>query len=639
MIPITHLLLASLLLSGPSIVAAHSNIRATEAPRLALQETLPDLREPKLELVQAPTARPGRPWILAASGDGENMEVVMDLLEKGFQALVLVDLGEGQGAPLQRARIDALLTTMIAEHDLAPQGGLIAHTSAALPLVGLAADNPQRFTCMYLQDPVVDPKSWPAGLGRGKAAPDAWAECLRGWGITEEEARDSNRFPMERSIEVIEFGLPILVSTDGPDAIAPARENGLRFARRAKEGAGRVRTINRVKVSAEDSREIALQFMLQHVEGKDPYITPRAGLPGLGKALAEKRPIRMGFVGGDLTRRPGWAGFASHTIERRLQDSEVEWIGGGAPRCHVAGSALRFEHDLLVDGPLDVLFVECGLPERRAQLSDVEMRRGLEGIVRRARAANPDCDIVLMHFLDTQSLAVLRGGGTPSQAKVMEAVAEHYGLPTLSIAREMVDRMDEGELEWKQQFGDDFPRAMGHRLYARALDRFLTREQRQGFPAHVTHQTPPEPMDAQSYDNGVYVDLSELTLDDGWESLDPWLPVEGENAYPDYADVPVVEATTAGSTLSFQGKGRAVGLLVIAGPDAGQIDVRIDGGEWTRHELFVEASQTRHLPRWPVLATGLDPDVLHTVEVRVADEHHSRSRGTRCRIMAATLNR
>tara|TARA_R110002074_G_scaffold12653_10_gene46306 strand:- start:2778 stop:4697 length:1920 start_codon:yes stop_codon:yes gene_type:complete len=639
MISTAHILLASFTLAGSPFLAAIPDVPVEGGPEVAPQEALPDLREPELLISQGGEPREGNPWILVGPTNDEQGLLLQHALSEGFRILSLVDLGEGQGAPLQRARIDALLTRMIEEHDLAPRGALVAHTSAALPLVGLVADHPQRFTCMVLEDPVVDPKSWPAGMGRGPADADAWAECLRAWGITEEESRESNQFPMERSLEITEFGIPILIVTDSEGAIAPAKENGLRFARRAKDGAGRVLLIDRVTVRAGAARAQALRFLEQHGEGHDPYVTPRAGLPGLGQALAASRPVRMAFVGGDLTRRPGWAGFSSLTIERRLEGTEIEWVAGGAPRCDAAGSALRFEHDVLKGEPLDVVFVECGVPERRAELTDIEFRRGLEGLVRHARAANPHCDVVLLHFPDTQSLAEMRAGGTPSQVLVMNEVAEHYGLPTLHVAREMFDRIGEGELSWDEQFGDDFPRAMGHRLYARVLDRFLVREQRQDFAAHLPHTALPEPMDAQCYDDAIYVDLADMTTDDGWERVDPWLPVEGENAYPDYADVPVLQATRAGATLSFQGKGRAVGLLVIAGPDAGQVDVRIDGGAWTRHELFVEASQTRHLPRWPLFATGLDPDVLHTFEVRVAEEHDARSLGTRCRIMAAILNR
>jgi hypothetical protein len=77
----------------------------------------------------------------------------------------------------------------------------------------------------------------------------------------------------------------------------------------------------------------------------------------------------------------------------------------------------------------------------------------VEGIVRHARALNPEVDVVLMHFVDPGKTRTIRAGGTAEVIARHEAVAEAYGLPSLDLAREVTRRMDAGQFTW----ADDFP--------------------------------------------------------------------------------------------------------------------------------------------------------------------------------------
>ena len=66
----------------------------------------------------------------------------------------------------------------------------------------------------------------------------------------------------------------------------------------------------------------------------------------------------------------------------------------------------------------------------------------MEGIVRHARRANPDVDIVMMHFACPTKLEDYKHGKTPEVIASFDKVAEHYGVPTLDLTREVFKRIE-----------------------------------------------------------------------------------------------------------------------------------------------------------------------------------------------------
>jgi len=77
----------------------------------------------------------------------------------------------------------------------------------------------------------------------------------------------------------------------------------------------------------------------------------------------------------------------------------------------------------------------------------------------------------------------------------------------------------------------------------------------------------------------------------------------------------------------------AIGLVVVAGPDAGEVSYRIDDGAWqaldvgTRHKGI-------HLPRLHVLFDELDPSKQHTLMVKL----NPSDKPTACRIAYVAVN-
>ena len=96
-------------------------------------------------------------------------------------------------------------------------------------------------------------------------------------------------------------------------------------------------------------------------------------------------------------------------------------------------------------------------------------------------------------------------------------------------------------------------------------------------------------------------------------------------------------AEEAGDVLRFSFRGRAIGVFVAAGPDAGVLEVRIDDGVPRRVDLFTRWSGGLHLP-WAHVFEAELPDGEHSLQLRVIERSNQRSKGHAARIAFFLVN-
>lgn len=75
-----------------------------------------------------------------------------------------------------------------------------------------------------------------------------------------------------------------------------------------------------------------------------------------------------------------------------------------------------------------------------------------------------------------------------------------------------------------------------------------------------------------------------------------------------------------------------------AGPDTGIIEYRIDGGKWNKRDLFTKWSGGLHIPWLYVLDAEREQKKTHRLEVRIADEKNTKSKGHACQIVHFAVN-
>ena len=129
------------------------------------------------------------------------------------------------------------------------------------------------------------------------------------------------------------------------------------------------------------------------------------------------------------------------------------------------------EREVLDRGKIDLLFEEAAVNDLAIGRTADEQVRGMEGIVRHARTANPDMDIVMMHFACPIKVEDYNQGKTPEVIASHESVAEHYGVASLDLTLEVTERINRGEFTWKDDFKSLHPSPFGQKLYAASIAR------------------------------------------------------------------------------------------------------------------------------------------------------------------------
>jgi sialidase-1 len=263
----------------------------------------------------------------------------------------------------------------------------------------------------------------------------------------------------------------------------------------------------------------------------------------------------------------------------------------------------------------------------------------MEGIVRRARQANPDMDVVMMHFACTDKLEDYENGKTPEVIQSFDKVAEHYGVPTLDITAEVYERIKRGEFTWKDGIKGVHPSPFGQQLYADSIERLLD-EAWSGKPRPVVAHAMPEKLDPASYSEGkLFAPRIAKKLSGFAGETDYDAAAEGGKVRPGWNERPQLIGHNPGDSFELPFKGSAVAIQVIAGPKSGIIEHSVDGSDWVEQDLFVEKNSFKlHLNRIYILRDGLDPDKEHSLSVRISEKRHELSKGNNCRIVYFGLN-
>ncbi len=375
--------------------------------------------------------------------------------------------------------------------------------------------------------------------------------------------------------------------------------------------------------------------------GKDgsDYFVLRGGLDNCRMKFMREKTGRVAFLGGSITEMNGWRGLVCNELQKRFPETKFDFVNAGISSLDSTPGAFRFSRDVLAKGPVDLLFSEAAVNDYYNGRTAVEQIRGVEGIVRQARIANPAIDIILMHFADDNKMSIIRQNKTPEVIISHEKVAVYYNLPSIDLAREVTKRIDSKEFTW-EKFGGLHPAPFGHDLYAKTIARMFDAAWAKPLAENAlvkSYPLPPNPLDKKSYFRGKLVDIKIAKLGDGWKIDPAWKPADKADTRPGFVDVPMLIAVEPGATLNFKFNGTAVGIFVAAGPDTGTVKYRIDGGKANTRDLFNEWSDRLHLPVAQVLAAELRPG-SHELELRVAPAANAKSKGHAVRIAYFLVN-
>ena len=185
---------------------------------------------------------PGNPWVWRAEFFGAFDTVDRELIAKGWH-IAYYKLSNMYGCPEAVEKMKRFHDAAVAAFGLHPKADIFGFSRGGLYSVNYTAKFPQDISVLYLDAPVLDIRSWPGGLGDGKGAEKEWADCLRWYHLTEEEARSFDHNPLDRIPELIAANIPIMLVAGGADTAVPYHENGMILHKEYTMRGGTIRTI------------------------------------------------------------------------------------------------------------------------------------------------------------------------------------------------------------------------------------------------------------------------------------------------------------------------------------------------------------------------------------------------------------
>lgn len=592
----------------------------------------------------------GRPWIWRARFFGHEPQADIALLERGYH-VAYCEVGGLFGNAAAVEHWDTFYAHLVGKYALARKVALEGMSRGGLIIYNWAAKNPEKVACLYGDAPVCDIRSWPGGMGSGKGSASDWSAALDAYGLTEETQGDFRGNPIDQLEPLAKAQVPILHVVGEADHVVPVAENSDIIEQRYKALGGSIEVIRKPGVdhhphALKDPAPI-VDFVTQHVNAAlranhsfSTNVAVRSGLTRSGAKFQATKQGHVAFIGGSITEMDGYRPMVCARLSERFPDTQFTFTAAGiSSTCSTTG-AFRLEDDVLSKEPrpVDLLFVEFAVnDDQDAAHARRECIRGLEGIVRHARTSNPEIDIVVTYFVNPPILAALQAEQVPVSIAAHETVTAHYEVPTIHLAREVAERISEHRLTWKQ-FGGTHPAPYGNRICADLIEELFTAcwNPDQLTPAVQKRSSLPAPVDVESYYRGRFLDVPDAQLQGTrWTRSAPeWESLKGQ-CRSRFIDNPLLHCSEPGKELALEFEGASVGAYVLAGPDAGAVEVSIDDGEWKTVRLYHHFSKGLHYPRTVMFETGLERG-KHLLRIKAAaDPEH---KGTEVRIVNMVVN-
>lgn len=343
----------------------------------------------------------------------------------------------------------------------------------------------------------------------------------------------------------------------------------------------------------------------------------RDGLSRFRKKLDAAGDVHVAYFGGSITQGggdAGWRGLTTAWLRQQFPKANVvekqSAIGGTGSNL----GAFRLANDALTPPP-DLLFVEYAVNDSGGAEADV--LAAMEGIVRHTQRVVPGCDICFVYTLAQAHLDLLAKGELPPTVVMHEKVAAHYGLPSINLSFDVKDKLDSGAMTWADFSRDTcHPTEAGYAVYGQTM-----RDAMQELLHHSAAQSPTDAkLTRRPLESCSLLTLTAANVTDGWEyeareNIGGWQNFDG-----------VLKCDMPGKELRLKFAGTRLGLYYHLGPETGDIEYSIDGGEFVLKPIWDKHAASFWRPSYCMLADEL-PAGEHELVLRVAESKHADSKG------------
>ncbi|MDH7460492.1 SGNH/GDSL hydrolase family protein [Chitinophagaceae bacterium 26-R-25] len=301
----------------------------------------------------------------------------------------------------------------------------------------------------------------------------------------------------------------------------------------------------------------------------------REGLGNFFHKIENAQPVTVAFIGGSITQgnfcyRLQIARYLQHLYPK----VSFKWVNAGVSGTGTDLAAFRLKEQVLDYKP-DLVFIEFAVNKAYAP--------GMEGLIRQIIKSNPQTDICLLYTILNGQTKIYQDGKIPENIARLDSLAAYYKLPSIHLGMEAAELEKEGALIWKNDkpvdgkilFSNDgiHPLAKGGNLYAAAIARGL--EKIEKVQTLAAHQLQP-PLITDSWDSARMFDpFVAATFDANWKFIRTADSVHFKQ-FSNWFNK-VAYADQPGASFTFRFKGDLFGIFDIGGPEAGQLQFKVDG--------------------------------------------------------------
>lgn len=581
----------------------------------------------------------GNPWIWRPAFFDAFASVDKALLEKGFH-VAYYDLTHLYGSPRAVSLGTDFYQYMRDHYQLSEKVTLEGFSRGGLFAINWAARNPDKVACLYLDAPVCDVFSWP-----GRDNTNLWNDLLAEWELTDKDMKQFKGNPIDNLAPLAKAGIPVISVCGDNDKTVPFKSNMDVVRSRYVALGGPVEVIIKPGVDHHphslENPEPVVDFILRNQPEYKAYqyLNKRGSLKNSFLRFEKERKGRVAFLGGSITEMNGWKDMVEKQLQQRFPYTDFEFIEAGIASTGTTPGSFRLENDILSKGKIDLLFVEAAVNDDTNYFTPIEQIRGMEGEVRHALESNPMTDVIMLHFIYDPFIPLFYKGKSPDVILNHERVANHYLIPSVNLAKEVAQRMKDGEFTW-DDFGGTHPLPFGHKFYAASINRLFD-EMWAGVSLYdrmEAHEIPNLPLDKFSYTQGSFIDIREAKAGKGWQLINNWNPEDKAGKRKGFVNVPMLEANNPGDKLTLTFTGKSIGIFCVAGPSAGILEYSIDGSTFKQIDTYTEWSKDLYLPWVYMFETELESK-QHILVLRISKDKNKQSEGTQCVIRNFVVNR
>ena len=600
-------------------------------------------------IVKPVNALQGNPWIWRAYFPDWHYEMDSILVSQGFH-IAFIDCRDMYGSPEAMQVWEKFYQHLTRMYTFSKKPVLEGVSRGGLYIYGWAKRNPDKVSFIYAEAPVLDIKSWPGGKGSGRGSPDDWTKCKAAYNFSEEQAMAYNDNPVDNIESLAAYKVPIYHVVCSSDRIVPVAENTAILSDRFLQAGGNIK----IDEMRENIRLEGHHFNITNPEyyadlifkntipvreilSSSSFIEMNGNLDNTLSKIKNKRDLTVAFMGGSITYNHGWRDKVCQYLQETYPQTSFRFISEGVPSLGSLPHSFRLQSDVLAKGNIDLLFIEAAVNDQANNTDSIIQLRAMEGIIRHALTFNPSMNLVLMAFADEDKNSDFEKNIEPLEVKVHRELAEYYGLPFINLSKEVFERIKHGELSWDADFKDLHPSPYGHNIYYQSIKSLFQISQKEYNGESIVNVPLSKPQNKNVYDKGIYIDVFKATKLRGFSVIENWRPPDNKETRQGFVNVPVLEATQAGSTFTLSFTGNAVGIAVVSGPDAGIVEYRIDKGTSKTINLFTNWSNSLHLPWYLILADGLK-EGKHVLDVKTSSDKGN-SGGNACRIVHFLVNK